>query len=246
MRNNLINNLLGFSTYDMNVEIHRHSAVQIVFAQDYRFDSCISKTNYNGIYGFIIKPQIEHICTNVKGCLTVLNIEPDSNVGIYINELFNTKKNNHIIYEREELLEIFGIQTIKKNKNIIPTLISFLCGKKVDKSLDPRILRALNIVRENSEKRLTNSKISQEVFLSPSRFSALFKNEVGSSFSKFLLWFRMRKAIYLLLSQPEKTITEIALLTGFYDSSNFTKAMYQLVGVKPIVFRKNSNLIQFL
>jgi len=51
-------------------------------------------------------------------------------------------------------------------------------------------------------------------------------------------------AIETLLNEPDKSITEIAFETGFYDSPNFTKATYQMTGISPSGLKKNSVLIQ--
>ena len=79
-----INNpfILALNAYNLTVEIHHHSAYQIVLSNDYPFTSTINGKQCERIHGFLIKPQIPHFCIAEKGTLSVLNIEPYSNVGL--------------------------------------------------------------------------------------------------------------------------------------------------------------------
>jgi transcriptional regulator GlxA family with amidase domain len=74
----------------------------------------------------------------------------------------------------------------------------------------------------------------------------LFKKQIGSSIGKYILWTRLKNAIFLILSDNEKSLTNIALESGFYDSSQMIKYMYQMFGISPSKLRQKSDLIQFL
>jgi len=112
---------------------------------------------------------------------------------------------------------------------------------------DDRIIKSIEFIENNfrSEKFSINH-ISKQVYLSPSRLSFLFKQQVGSSISKYILWTRLRFAIFNILSAPDKTLTNIAFESGFYDSSQMNKYMYQMFGIAPLKLRQKSDLIQFL
>lgn len=68
--------------------------------------------------------------------------------------------------------------------------------------------------------------------------------QIGSSVSKFLLWTRLRQAVYLSLSDKKRTLTDIAYDTGFYDLPQLNKYMYKMFGVPPKGLKQNSDLIQ--
>jgi AraC-like DNA-binding protein len=84
------------------------------------------------------------------------------------------------------------------------------------------------------------------VFLSSSRLAYLFKQQTGSSITKYLLWTRIKNAVYLILNSKDKSLTIIAQESGFYDSSQMIKYMHQMFGISPSKLRQKSDLIQFL
>src|SRR5207244_8599872 len=79
-----INNpfILALKAYNLTVEIHHHSAYQIVLSNDTPFNSTINGILHERIHGFLIKPQVPHFCEAEKGTLNVLNIELYSNIGL--------------------------------------------------------------------------------------------------------------------------------------------------------------------
>jgi len=74
--------ILALKARNLTVEIHHHSAYQIVLSNDSPFNSTINGTLYERIHGFLIKPQVSHFCVAENGTLNVLNIEPYSTVGL--------------------------------------------------------------------------------------------------------------------------------------------------------------------
>jgi YesN/AraC family two-component response regulator len=228
----------------MDVEMHRHAAYQIVLTTDSTFQSIIDGTLHSNIFGFIIKPQVSHLCTGVNGTCNIINIEPDSELGMILShKLINEQV--FVLNHSDDLKQFFEIHKTPDTNNITKLLQQVLSKSNLQHSIDARIVDAIEFIKKHQAESLSTEILADKVFLSPSRFSALFKKETGSSFSKFVLWYRVKQAIRLLLSSTSLSVTEIALTTGFYDSANFNKVMYELIGVKPSLLRKNSNLIQF-
>src|SRR5688500_6242898 len=94
-----INNpfILAIKAYNLTVEIHQHSAYQIVLSNDTPFTSTISGQLCEGIHGFLIKPHVPHFCVAEKGTLNVLNIEPYSNVGLELSGRFKANQ-DYIVF----------------------------------------------------------------------------------------------------------------------------------------------------
>jgi AraC-like DNA-binding protein len=111
--------------------------------------------------------------------------------------------------------------------------------------IDPRVTKVSSYIRSHIDKKIKPAELAKEVFLSPSRLSAIFKAETGSSLSKFLLWTRLRSAIRKILEE-DRTIKEAAMESGFYDPPNFNKYMHEMIGVPPVVLKQNSNIIQLI
>lgn len=236
--------ILTLKTYKSNVEIHKHSAFQLVFTNDNHFDSTIDFIEYPTIYGFLIKPHVRHLCIASDSILNIINIEPYSPIGFYVQSLFTDTHNSLIFHSAAALTNCFHSPENLKDealKNILSTLLT----NQQDRQTDERIVRILDYIKANYyEQNITPQLFADLVFLSPSRLASLFKQETRSSLSKYLLWTRLKHAITLTLSKKEMTLTEIAYSTGFYDLPQLNKYMYEMIGVSPKALKQNSDLIQ--
>ncbi len=94
------------------------------------------------------------------------------------------------------------------------------------------INRALHLIRRNCGRKLTITEVCAAVAMSKSRFSEAFRQETGMSFSQYLLQHRVERA-KKLMNEGNLTLSDIALQTGFYDQSHFTKTFKRLTGDAP-------------
>lgn len=238
--NNLI---LALKAHKSNVDVHRHSAYQIVYTSDNPFHTISGDQYYENIFGFIIRPQVSHSCICTNSNLIVMNVEAYSIAGKNISEKLGSK-NTEIFFTEESFMNFFGITGSEIN---IRDLIRSMNADENFQITDDRVNSAIAIINnEYRSTRLTLDQISKTVSLSSSRLAFLFKQQTGSSIMKFLLWTRIRRAIFLILSQKDISLTSIAHECGFYDSSQMNKYMYQMFGISPLKLRKKSDLIQFL
>jgi YesN/AraC family two-component response regulator len=84
---------------------------------------------------------------------------------------------------------------------------------------------------------LTLKEVANQVYLSPSYFSRLFKEEVGMTFVEYLSFVRVQKA-KTLLRVSSLPIEIIANNTGFSNASYFATAFKKLVGKTPREYRE--------
>lgn len=239
-----INNpfILALKAYNLTVEIHHHSAYQIVLSNDTPFTSTISGQLCERIHGFLIKPQVPHFCVAEKGTLSILNIEPYSNVGLELAGRFDANQ-DHIVFNSPTETNTF-FQTGKDTFDIY-TIIDALLSKLPVVHYDERVTKMVEYIKANYfNKDITPQTFADIVFLSPSRLASLFKEQTGSSLSKYLLWTRLRQVIYLTLSEKDRSLTDIAYDTGFYDLPQLNKYMYEMLGMPPKALKYNSDLIQ--
>ncbi|MDI9873044.1 AraC family transcriptional regulator [Flectobacillus rivi] len=235
--------LLALKAKKSNVEIHRHAAFQIVFTEDNPFSTTLENQQYQDIFGFIIKPQVAHACVCNESNVVILNIEPYSIFGKLIEEQLGDK-NAFVFYAKTELQHFFGIY---EGAFSLDSLLNYGSQNSLIQPLDIRIEQSIAFIHEHFKvENISTQDVANHVFLSPSRLATLFKQQIGSSISKYLLWTRLRNAIFLILTEKDKNLTTIALESGFYDSSQMTKYMYQLFGIAPSKLKQKSDLIQFL
>jgi AraC-like DNA-binding protein len=80
-------------------------------------------------------------------------------------------------------------------------------------------------------------RVSGEAGLSPFHFLRLFARVLGVTPHQYLVRCRLRHAARLL-SDPARSITDIAFDVGFADLSNFVRTFRRAAGVSPRAFRK--------
>jgi AraC-like DNA-binding protein len=234
--------ILGLQARNLTVEIHHHSAYQIVLSNDTPFNSTIHGKLYERIHGFLIKPHVTHFCVAENGTLNVLNIEPYSHIGLELASRFKENE-DCIVFDSPVETNVF-FQTPKHSLDI-NNVIDALLSKLPANNYDERVTKIVEYITANYFKSdITPQTFADIVFLSPSRLASLFKKQTGSSLSKYLLWTRLRQAIYLILSDKERSLTDIAYDTGFYDLPQFNKYMYEMFGMPPKALKFSSDLIQ--
>ena len=234
--------ILALQARNLTVEIHHHSAYQIVLSNDTPFTSTIDGTIYEGIHGFLIKPHIAHFCVAEKGTLNILNIEPYSTIGLELASRFKEDQ-DYIVFDLPSETNAF-LKTAKDSLDIT-VIMEALVSNIPPNNYDERITKIVAYIAENYFRSdITPKTFSDIVFLSPSRLASLFKEQTGSSLSKYLLWTRMRQAVYITLSEKERSLTEIAYDTGFYDLPQLNKYMYEMFGMPPKALKFNSELIK--
>jgi AraC-like DNA-binding protein len=80
---------------------------------------------------------------------------------------------------------------------------------------------------------------AREAGLSPFHFLRVFAKIVGVTPHQYVLRLRLREAARLL-AEASRSITDIALDSGFADLSNFVRTFRRAAGVSPREFRRNA------
>lgn len=92
-------------------------------------------------------------------------------------------------------------------------------------------------VRLSPEKKYSIDEVSNSLYLHPNYFVRKFKSITGHTFVEFLLRQRISKGIDLML-HSSKSLTEIAIESGFYDQSHFIRHFKRFLGTTPYHYRK--------
>ena len=235
--------VLSLKTYNLDVQIHKHAAFQLVFSADKTFRSVIGNTEHPEIVGFLIKPHVPHQCSANANTLIIINTEPCSSAGSMIESLFTTGSNCLVFNTKAEIAQSLGLD---EEEDITQAVTKKLLNYAYPATDDERVMKVIGYIKTDFSQNLTSRQLADLVFLSPSRLASLFKKKTGSSLSRYLLWVRLREAITLTVSKREVSLTEIGLQSGFYDLPQLNKYMYQMFGVSPRRLRENSELIQVL
>lgn len=94
-----------------------------------------------------------------------------------------------------------------------------------------QIENARNLLAEAPENPFPIEELSQRVYISPYYLIREFKKRFGLTPHQFQMQIRIRKAQHLLLDG--RSITEVALITGFCDQSHFDRWFRKMLGITP-------------
>lgn len=113
-------------------------------------------------------------------------------------------------------------------------------GTKEDFSeTDRRMKEMMQYILANLDQELSLNDLAEQMFVSPSTLSRVFKKSTGQYFADFVLEMRVKNAMNLL-AHTEQNVTQIALTCGFTNSASFNRAFKKLVNMTPIEYRNNA------
>ena len=144
----------------------------------------------------------------------------------FLGEFFNYGTIEEVCWSLTDILRRFTKETFE-----------FSGVKHVD-----LISKAVSYVKTNYMRKLTLSEVAEYVFLSPSYFSKIFKEELNCYFNDYLNLARVEKSKALLLTE-RVSLVAIAEAVGFYDQSYFNKVFKKITGVTPKKFKESNGQI---
>ncbi len=99
------------------------------------------------------------------------------------------------------------------------------------------IYRAISYIRQNYMKKITLEEVASHVYLSPSYFSKIFKDEMKCNFNEYLNHVRIEMSKKLLMD-PGVPLVDVSSLVGYEDQSYFSKVFKKITGVSPGKYRE--------
>jgi AraC family transcriptional regulator len=97
----------------------------------------------------------------------------------------------------------------------------------------PELERALSFIAANLERPLRVAEIARAARLSEFHLHRLFHATFGESIGRLITRRRLELAALRLAYESDRSITDIALSSGYSSSSNFSKAFSAFFGVSP-------------
>lgn len=99
------------------------------------------------------------------------------------------------------------------------------------------IHQATRYIRAHYAEKLTLDSVAGQVYLSPTYFSRIFRQETGVTFNAYLNAVRIEQSKKLLTDQSVRLI-DISLMVGFDNQSYFTKVFKKITGMSPLQYRE--------
>lgn len=149
----------------------------------------------------------------------------------------------HRLGAKDQIADIFPIDAALFQLDYLDLLKSYARETYVN-SFDTRIVDCIRYIKRNfNEKALSHDDLAEQVGLSSSRLSHLFKEQVGISIHKYIIWLRMKLAVDYMM-KAEMHLTDAAYTAGFYDAALFSKQFKETFGLKPSRVYNNSSILQ--
>lgn len=136
----------------------------------------------------------------------------------------------------------------KVQRRIFETLVIEIC-RYYTESDKPKSKVLLNISTaiDYMEKKYTEPAtidiLAKKAYMSESNFRHTFRKITGLSPIDFLIRLRIEKATEMIANNSNFNVTEVAMRTGFENSSYFSKQFKRITGIAPITYIKKQRVM---
>ena len=179
----------------------------------------------------IVPPNMAHLITSTDRIIGVFLIEPECIDPTDLGQLPALIRKSKI---RARLESAF--RTCKESTGRIECKSSVIdnvfIGRQLEARLmDQRIALVIGQIRASPCEQFFAASFARLTGLSFSRFVHLFKEEIGMTFRAYCAWKRARALLPHVGGQC--TLTHIAMLTGYPDSTHFSHSIRRIYGLRP-------------
>lgn len=220
---------------------HQHHAIQIVIA-----DGSVGIAGEDGEWcwgsGVIVRPDITHSYHGNSVLGMMIFVDPESMEGRW---LCSSLKSDITVVRTSrmrgcvEALRAYAEPPFERMAidALIQHCARALCtGAPPARHLDSRITLVLEAIRASDDLRIPIQCAAASVFLSPSRFAHLFKQQVGLPYRRYLLWRKVTRAMRAI--GREASISAAAHQAGFADAAHLSRTFQQMLGLPPSVLMR--------
>ena len=220
------NNHILLHTQSLQPAAHSHMAAHIIISMDGRMKAQCAGAEYL-CDGILLPSGIPHAVDTQGNPVLVFLYDCTTNVAKQIHEPACIPED--VCKEITRLYEAW--QGSRDNYYGLEKAVLFRLGitEAATHVSDERIRMAMEFIRIHSTEKVTCQDVAAAVHLSQSRFSHLFRQQVGMTFAAYLIYQR----ILYVYSQTlqDKSITEAALEAGFSSSAHFADVNRRVFGI---------------
>jgi AraC family transcriptional regulator len=219
------------------VPAHSHHAIQVVITMNGEAGIAEDGREWRSARGIIVSPNVVHSYSGQGSYGAMLFVDPDSIEGIWLRStLLNpvTIVPESRVTPAAEALRRFCERPMESMDvgELIRFIVESLCaGVPPARRPDPRITQVLDLIASSDDLRLSLEEVAASVFLSPSRFQHLFKQQVGLAFRRYMLWRKVSRAMMTIAR--ERTLSAAAQASDFADAAHLTRTFHQMFGLPP-------------
>ncbi|GKV68944.1 AraC family transcriptional regulator [Sporosarcina sp. NCCP-2716] len=236
---------ISFITDKVNASEHAHFYIQITIGLNQVFN--VETESFKAtVRGIVIASNVPHNLDGNSFWQYYMLINPESNLGLEIERRFLRDNNTYELdfHQIENIINLLA--NIECSISYKASIRQIMCLLEIPSknygTLDSRCEDVINIIKGTPLNQLTIPSLAHQVYLSESRLSHLFKEEVGISFSSYLVHEKIRKSFRLIFEG--NTLTDAALAAGFSSSSHFSRCVREKLGMSPSTITKDSRYMK--
>lgn len=225
-------------------DTHVHHAIQISLALEGSFRlKTPADPDWRSFTAAVIPCHQPHVFSTTEAIVATTFVEPESSEGRILLERFGADQVAALPADlAEEAMSVLRAaygeapradKLIGAAREVVRILTS---GARPRKVVDPRILRAIELVQERISGPVLQEEIAEAVFLSPSRFRHLFVQETGMAFRPYVLWLRLHRALECYTAG--ESLTNAAHAAGFADLAHLSRTFRRMFGIAPAMLEK--------
>lgn len=215
-------------TADMELQLNQNDAVIIDCHAPHTYCSISEKWEFLWIHfaGLSAKTMFEIIYTSNTVCAVQINCPYEFE--LRVKELMNKSRQNSITGHTDISLRLHWV-------------INTICSSALERISDLKsphndIRLALDFIEKNYSEQITIDDMIRDIPVSKYHFIRLFRRMIGITPYQYLTNYRINVSKTLLRS-TNKTVSEIAEMCGFLDTSNFITHFKKHTGQKPLGYR---------
>lgn len=238
---------IGILTNQLDAQLHKHWMQQVFIGIEDKVDLTVKEQAIRGRC-IVVEKNIPHAFSARQLTLSLL-IEPASTYASFLSTRMSEE--GYWICDIDEMKALAQEFIILKQTDSITCYRE--CMKKLDTCLgfstkdivrDERILDFLYHLEHCNCDDHTIQKFAKEAALSTSRFTHLFKKEIGLPLKSYLLLHQMQCAFQLL--SDGRSVSAAAMHAGFDSPSHFAGTVKRMMGLSASFALKNSKFLKVL
>ena len=214
---------------------HRNAVAVVAVGLEAPFELSWNTHDYRRCRCALIPPNTLQHFRATSGAMAFLYVDATSNDYARLRALASTNgERSHLdlryealLLDRLNRLRIGGAACWRETRDELETLLS----GGTPRAADARIVQTLQLIHEDPTTRLSLAKLALRAKLSPSRFTALFKQATGVPLRRYKLWVAMGAAVRSM--QRGASLTEASMDAGFSSPAHFSSAYRQMFGMEP-------------
>jgi AraC-like DNA-binding protein len=223
----------AFGMSGIATEMHAHPAYEIIWSESGTFSIATEETVLDDLTLVAIPPNLKHKL-NADACQLQVRMFEHREVRI-----------KSILHDHDFMVRggIYYHSSLENQDGFLEKLWHEMMLEEFPTYHDERVVTCLDLLGQKQvHYHEMMMKIGEAVHLSESRISHLFKEHVGVSLKKYLLWNKLKWTIHTVLTDGESLFSS-ALIHGFFDQPHLSRTFKEMLGISPSLVY-NSRTIQ--